>query len=118
MLRWSLAGIRQRYPRRYLGKRLGNLVIIFFVTMTINFVLPRLEPGNFAQLYLYLLTSEVHNISPETQAALVHQLTVAFGLDQPIWVQFVKYWQQLLLVFPPNFGFSFEYYPTQAWEII
>jgi peptide/nickel transport system permease protein len=97
---------------------LGNLVIIFFVTMTINFVLPRLEPGNFAQLYLYLLTSEVHNISPATQAALVHQLTVAFGLDQPLWFQFAKYWQQLLLTFPPNFGFSFEYYPTQAWDII
>ena len=86
--------------------------------MTINFVLPRLEPGNFAQFYLYQLTSEIHNISPETQAALVRQLTTAFGLDQPIWFQFAKYWQQLLLTFPPNFGFSFEFYPTQAWDII
>lgn len=94
------------------------MVIIFFVTMTINFVLPRLEPGSFVQLYLYLLTSEVHNISPQVQQELVHQLTVAFGLDQPIWVQFLKYWQQLLLTFPPNFGFSFEYYPIQAWDII
>ncbi len=116
--RWSLAGIRQRYPRRYLAQRIGNLAIIFFVTMAINFILPRLEPGNFAQLYLYLLTSEVHNISPETQQALIQQMTVLFGLNQPVYVQFLKYWQSVLFTFPPNFGFSFLYYPTAAWDVI
>jgi peptide/nickel transport system permease protein len=115
--RWTLGAISRRYTRRYLAKRLGNLAIIFFVTVTINFILPRLEPGNFAQLYLTLLTSDVHDVSPATQEILVKHMTQLFGLNQPIYIQYLKYLQDLLS-FPPNFGFSFEFYPTPAWKLI
>ncbi|MDA4112757.1 MAG: ABC transporter permease [Thaumarchaeota archaeon] len=92
-------------------------MIIFFVTVTINFILPRLEPGNFAQDYIAQLTRDIHDISPATQQILLQHLTTTFGLDQPVYVQYERYLVQLLS-FPPNFGFSFEFYPTPAWQII
>jgi peptide/nickel transport system permease protein len=98
-------------------RRFGNLAIIFFVTVTINFILPRLEPGNFAQLYLTQLTSDAHDVSPATQALLVQHMDALFGLGQPEYIQYLKYLQDLLS-FPPNFGFSFEFYPAPAWQII
>ena len=113
----SLAGLRQRYTRGYLARRLGNLALIFFITVTINFILPRLEPGSFAQTYIAQLTADVNDISPATQQILIQHMTSVFGLDQPVYIQYLKYLQELF-AFPPNFGFSFEFYPTPAWQII
>jgi peptide/nickel transport system permease protein len=115
--RWSLVGLRQRYTRGYLVRRLGNLVIVFFITAVINFLLPREMPGNFAQTYLAQITSDLGDVSPATQRILVQRMTELFGLNLPLYVQFVRYLGQLFS-FPPNFGFSFEFYPTPAWEII
>ena len=111
------SGILNRYTRGYLLRRIGNLVIIFFVTVTINFILPRLEPGNFAQLYIAQLTADAHTVSIATQQALIAHLTAVFGLNQPLYVQYLKY-LLALFSFPPNFGFSFQFYPTSAWQII
>jgi len=115
--RSSAFGFTRKYTRGYLLRRLGNLAIIFFVTVTINFILPRLEPGNFAQLYITQLTADAHDVSPATQQILVQHLTAVFGLNQPLYVQYLKY-LETLFSFPPNFGFSFEFYPTAAWNII
>jgi peptide/nickel transport system permease protein len=109
--------VLHRYTRGYLLRRFGNLAIIFFVTVTINFILPRLEPGNFAQIYIAQLTADAHDVSLATQQILVQHLSDQFGLNQPIYVQYVKYLESLVSL-PPNFGFSFEFYPAPAWQII
>lgn len=115
--RSSISRFLDRYTRGYLIRRLGNLAIIFFITVTINFVLPRLEPGNFAQTYIAQLVADAHDVSPATQHILVQHMTSVFGLNEPEYVQYVKY-LEALFSFPPNFGFSFEFYPTSAWQII
>ena len=87
------------------------------MTITINFILPRLEPGNFAQTYIAQLVADAHDVSPATQQILIQHMTSVFGLNEPIYVQYLKY-LEALFSFPPNFGFSFEFYPTSAWQII
>jgi ABC-type dipeptide/oligopeptide/nickel transport system permease component len=71
---------------KYIVKRLLVAVpIVFFVTMLV-FVLMRITPGDPV---LIMLGTEG---TPETYAALRTQL----GLDQPIYVQYLKYLERLL----------------------
>jgi peptide/nickel transport system permease protein len=115
--KWSLSWIRQRYSRGYLTRRLGNLVIIFIVILLFNFLLPRLMPGSFASVYLQQLQQDVGNISPQAEIILVARMEHLLGLNEPLYVQFIRYLQGLAS-FPPDFGPSFEFYPSSAWQLI
>ncbi|GIT81275.1 peptide ABC transporter permease [Leifsonia sp. LS1] len=81
--------------RGYVWKRSLFAVVTIFVALTINFVLFRVLPGDAVTRI-----SRVPNASP----ALKHALEVEFGLDQPIWRQYLLYLQQL---FQGNLGVSF-----------
>ena len=80
----------------YVVKRLAFAVMTIFVAITINFLLFRALPGNaVADL------ARAPHASPQLRAALTHE----FGLDQPMWKQYVIYLHQL--VFHANLGISF-----------
>jgi peptide/nickel transport system permease protein len=83
-------------------------VAVFFAVYVLNFVLPRLEPGNVVNI---LASSD---LLPEQRQQLMQQL----GLNQPLWVQFVQYVHQTLGTFPPNFGYSFAHYPLTVWQLV
>ncbi|WP_223694061.1 ABC transporter permease [Leifsonia poae] len=81
--------------RGYLWKRSLFAVATIFVALTVNFVLFRILPGDAVTRI-----SRVPNASP----ALKHALEVEFGLDKPVWQQYLLYLQQL---FHGNMGVSF-----------
>lgn len=72
------------------------LVLLFAVTL--NFALPRLMPGS---PLVFLAGEDVAFMSQEQRA----QLLAAFGLDQPLWRQYVIYLRNLAT---GNLGFSFQ----------
>lgn len=80
----------------YVVKRLAFALMTVFVAITINFLLFRALPGNaVADL------ARAPHASPQLRAELTHE----FGLDQPMWKQYVLYLDQL--VFHANLGISF-----------
>jgi len=82
--------------RKFVGKRLIEIFIIFFVILTVLFLLFRLSPGD-------PVTKMVDpTMTPEDAAYLIAQL----GLDQPIWLQYLYYLKNF---FTGNFGMSFHY---------
>lgn len=81
--------------RGYVWKRSLFAVATVFIALTVNFVLFRVLPGDAVTRI-----SRVPNASP----ALKHALEVEFGLDKPLWQQYVLYLQQL---FQGNLGVSF-----------
>ncbi|MDL9980390.1 ABC transporter permease [Microbacterium candidum] len=81
--------------RAYVVKRTLFAVVTVFVAITINFVLFRVLPGNAVARI-----SRVPNASP----ALKQALEAEFGLDKPIWQQYLLYLGQL---FHGNLGVSF-----------
>jgi ABC-type dipeptide/oligopeptide/nickel transport system permease component len=82
--------------RGFILKRSIFAVVTIFVAISLNFVLFRVLPGTaVARL------SRVPNASP----ALKHALEVQFGLDKPIWQQYLLYLEQLL---HGNLGVSFS----------
>ncbi len=73
--------------RRYVGKRLLLALITVSVALVINFALIHLAPGDPTKV----LAGNGHP-SPEMEAAL----TVKYGLDKPLYVQFISYVKNLL----------------------
>lgn len=82
--------------RAYVWKRTLFAVITVFVAITINFVLFRVLPGDAVTRI-----SRVPNASP----ALKQALEAEFGLDKPVWQQYLLYLGQL---FRGNLGVSFS----------
>jgi len=80
----------------YLIKRAFFAIVTVFVAITINFFLFRVLPGSAVRNL-----SRVPNATPELQ----HALEAQFGLDKPLWQQYVIYVEQLL---HGNLGVSFS----------
>ena len=81
---------------KYIGRRLIQIVIIFFVILTVLFLLFRLAPGDPVSRMVD------PDMTPEDAELIISQL----GLDQPLGVQYVYYLKNF---FMGNFGNSFNY---------
>lgn len=71
---------------RLVAERLGFLVLTVWITTTLTFLLFRLMPGDPTLAYLSPTFNE------ETRAALLR----SFGLDKPLWEQYLIYMGNLL----------------------
>ena len=96
----------------YLGRRVGFYLVTIWAAITINFMIPRLMPGNPVQLLIARLQGQG---TLSTRA--IHALSVAFGLDthQSLVAQYWHYWVQL---FHGNLGLSVTYYPSTVVNVI
>ncbi len=99
--------------RRYLTNKtvwyLGALV----VAVVLNFLLPRLIPGNPVDVLVSKMGQG--GLSSEAQQRTYEAFMREFGLDKPIWDQFLLY---ISGVFHGNFGASFSFYPTPVSSLI
>jgi peptide/nickel transport system permease protein len=97
---------------RRLIRRLGIYLLAIWAAVTINFFLPRLAPGNPAEIVVARLAQR-GSVSPATQKALEAQ----FGINttDPLWVQYFTYLNNLL---HGNLGISVNYFPSSVGDII
>lgn len=79
----------------YFFKRLGSAIVTILSALTLNFVLFRVLPGS--------AVTQISRI-PNASLELRHALEVQFGLDKPIWEQFILYIRELL---HGNLGISY-----------
>jgi len=92
--------------RDYLIKRGISALVTLGLAVILTFFLFRIMPGDPTRTMV-----GDFRVTPEVRQMLVHQ----FGLDQPIWVQFVLYIRNL---FMGNLGVSFQYRGTPVAAII
>jgi len=78
--------------------RFLQYVLVFILAVTLNFFLPRMMPGNPLAL---LAGVDVGLMTPEER----EQVLIDRGLDQPLWKQYLKYWEDLL---HGDFGYSYR----------
>jgi len=93
----------------YLVRRVIYVIITLFVAITLNFLLPRLAPGNPA--LLILLTKYRGEINPNQLKIIESEL----NLRGTLWQQYLGYWGSLL---HGNLGVSYYYYPEPVANII
>jgi peptide/nickel transport system permease protein len=82
-------------PRYFFEKLAGSIITLFFV-LTFNFYLFRILPGNpFTLLFR----------GPAFTPEMVNELNKQFGLDQPVWVQYLIYLRNTAM---GNLGISYQ----------
>jgi peptide/nickel transport system permease protein len=98
-----------RYLVRKLGWYLGALVVAVFL----NFLLPRLMPGNPVDTIVSTLGRG--GAEGDQLRKVYESYSETFGLDEPLWEQFLIYCQHLLR---GDLGISFTTYPAPVWDLI
>lgn len=93
----------------FIWRRVLTYIAVFLVVINFDFIIPRIAPGNAAETLAAGFTS------PQLEKALLEQ---RFGLNQPIQVQYYHYLAGLFTRFPPDFGFSYQFYPTPVSSLI
>jgi peptide/nickel transport system permease protein len=98
-----------RYLSRKLAWYLGALVVAVFL----NFLLPRLIPGNPVDAIVATLGRG--GAEGDQLRKVYEHYTQAFGLDKPLWDQFILYIKNL---FHGDLGISFALYPRPVSSLI
>lgn len=93
----------------FLARRIGFYLVTAVAAITINFAIPRLMPGNPAQIM-------IANFHGRVSPSAIKSLSLLFGLGRTSeWSQYVSYWDHLL---HGNLGISFMFYPSSVSSVI
>jgi peptide/nickel transport system permease protein len=91
---------------RYLARRSVEAAVTLLVFLTAVFLLIHAQPGDFTTFYV--LDADM---PPEVRERIAH----SFGLDQPLWRQYLTYLGNLLR---GDLGVSFEHYPRTVASVL
>ena len=97
---------------RYLAQRFLILLITIFISITVVFFVPRMVQGNPLGA-VFLNMAEMGGSAGA--AELVAEYERIFGLDQSLWVQYVRFMRELLR---GNLGYSIATFPSEVSTLI
>jgi peptide/nickel transport system permease protein len=100
---------RKEYPVKHLLRRIGFYLVALWASITLNFLIPRLAPGDPTGAVMAHFQGRM---SPQT----IHALQLQFGLSHDPFV--VQYFQYLGNLFHGNLGTSFTYFPTPVTTVL
>ena len=90
----------------YLIKRAGQMVLTLFLIVTLTFFLVQAQPGDYATFYA---------LNPDLPAEVRAQIKESFGLDKPLWEQYLVHMKNTVT---GNFGVSFGHFPRPVMEVL
>ncbi|RPI92808.1 MAG: ABC transporter permease [Chloroflexi bacterium] len=96
--------------RRYFGRKLLIYLLTFFIAVTVDWMIPRFMPGN----PVALLISRA-GLRGNAVTEMYTFYLDAFGLDLPIWKQYLSFWAAL---FQGDLGISIYLFPTPVKDVI
>jgi peptide/nickel transport system permease protein len=97
---------------RYLGQRFVIFVATIFISVTIVFFVPRMVPGHpLLAVFGRMAAAGGRLNAPQ----LIEEYNRKFGLDKPLWDQYVSFLQQLAR---GNLGYSIGSFPTQVVDML
>lgn len=96
------------------AKRFGLFLIVIWGAATLNFFLPRIGPGDPIRERLFALSTQ-GGLTQTGVEEMVASYNARFGLDQPLWRQYLNYlWDMVTF----NFGYSLSLFPAKATDLI
>jgi peptide/nickel transport system permease protein len=96
--------------KRYFERKFLVYILTFFVAVTIDWMIPRFMPGNPVDVLLARASAFAEG------ARYMHDYyTKIFGLDVPVWQQYLNFWNALL---HGDLGISVYVFPKPVIEII
>lgn len=97
----------------YYLRKLGFYVVALWAALTLNFLIPRLLPGNPVDILLAKLQQRGGTVTAETREA--YALLLGGDNDSPLIVQYGQY---LVNIFRGDLGVSVTYFPAPVTEVI
>lgn len=96
--------------RKYFTRKILIYLLTFFLAVTIDWMIPRFMPGD-------PITNMLTRFSVNTNAIeVMHDYyTKNFGLDLPVWKQYLSFWSNL---FQGDLGISIYLFPKPVTEVI
>ncbi|MBA2287149.1 MAG: ABC transporter permease [Ktedonobacteraceae bacterium] len=94
---------------KHLLRRLSFYLVALWASITINFIIPRLAPGDPAGVIMGRFQGRMN---PQA----INALRLQFGLsNDPLWIQYFRYLNNLL---HGDLGTSFHYFPTPVATVL
>ncbi|MEZ4498737.1 MAG: ABC transporter permease [Thermomicrobiales bacterium] len=97
-------------PIRYVIGRLGTFLIIVWAAATINFIVPRLSSVDPVREQM-LQAVAIGGSSAQSMEEVIASYDKRFGLDQPLWKQYLRYLGDM---FTFDFGQSIARFPASV----
>jgi peptide/nickel transport system permease protein len=97
---------------KFYARRIAFYVVTLWATISLNFLLPRLLPGDPADILL----AKMQRAGGELNETTVRNIKALLGGDESsMWEQYVAYWGRML---QGDLGVSVTKYPTPVTELI
>ena len=90
----------------YLSRRIAQMALTLFLIFTVTFVLVQAQPGDYASFYA---------LSPDLPPDVKEQMRATFGLDRPVWQQYLLHMRNTVT---GNFGVSFGHFPRPVLDVL
>lgn len=97
---------------KYVARKVGFFLATLWTVVTLNFIVPRLQPGDPAEKMLRAFVGKDAPLDPAQVAAIRAMLGAPTG---SLFDQYVAYLGQVLR---GNFGVSYSFYPFPVTEVI
>jgi peptide/nickel transport system permease protein len=98
--------------RRFVAKRFLYMIFTVWIISLVSFMVIQLPPGDYvSSLVSQMVAQGADEVPPE----VIAQLRAQYGLDQPVYVQYLKWIRNVIT--QGDFGYSFTY-QRDAGEII
>ena len=89
-----------------LVRRAGQMALTLFMIITFAFFLVQAQPGDYATFY---------TLDPDMPPEAREQLRASFGLDRPLWQQYLIHLRNTIT---GNFGVSYGHFPRPVLEVL
>ena len=96
--------------RRYFGRKLLIYAITFVLAVTVDWAIPRFMPGNPVEILIARA-----GLKAESAKLIYSYYMKAFGLNVPIWRQYLNFW---IALFHGDLGVSLWLFPQPVMKII
>ncbi len=98
--------------QRYFSRKLIIYALTFFLAVTIDWMIPRFMPGDPIR---NMLTRVSVSSNPSAIQMMYDYYTHLFGLDLPLWQQYLNFWNSLL---HGDIGISTYLFPTPVTDVL
>jgi peptide/nickel transport system permease protein len=99
--------------RQYVITRLLMWILTIWIGSSAVFIIPRLSPGDPVTAMVMRIVEREGRV--ENAQELIAAWKERFGLDEPLYIQYVRYLGNLIRF---DFGYSLARFPTTAWEMV
>lgn len=98
--------------RRYFGRKLLIYALTFILAVSIDWMIPRFMPGDPIR---NMLTRVTVGSTAGASQAMYNYYSHLFGMDVPVWQQYINFWNSLL---HGNLGISTWLFPTPVSKVL